>query len=104
MTSSWNHRMLDDLYLHVRRPVLRAEDLLRRGAEIGLLRLEDVRHERMRIPIDEREPAALYLHANLVSLEESVILRVQVDHVLVGVVGNDRLRALEALAEPAAKH
>ena len=66
-----------------------------------VLRLEDVRHELLRIAVDQREPRALHLHHDLVPLPEPVMLHVQVDRVLLHLVRRDRLRLLEALAEAA---
>ena len=60
--------------------------------EIAVLRGEDVRNERLRIPVDEREPAALHLNHDAVALLESVILRVEVDDELLDLVRLNKAR------------
>src|SRR5206468_665713 len=94
-----DHRNLD-----VRRGATSPEDPLRRSLEIRILRLEDVRNELLRISIDEREPAALHLHLNPVTLAEAVILGVQVDDVLLHLVRRDGFRMLETFAESAPQY
>src|SRR5215510_3123316 len=100
---SWYHRRADDRQRDIRRRVLRPIHALRRRAEIGVLRFEDVRHERLRIAIDQREPRALHLNADLVALHEAITLCVQIDRELFGLVRRDCFGLLEALAEAAAE-
>ena len=50
---------------------------------VARLRLEDVRHERLRVAIVEREPRALHLHHDAVAALERVRLVVDVDAALV---------------------
>ena len=49
--------------------------MLRRGLKILGPRLEDVRHEFLRVAIDHREPAALHLYHDPVSFEERMVMR-----------------------------
>src|SRR5438093_831105 len=79
LLTSGNERVSDDGQLDERRRLSRPEHTLRGRAEVGVLRGVDVRHECLRVAVDEREPGALDLHANPVSLEKTVILRVHVD-------------------------
>src|SRR5438132_5125650 len=61
----------------MRRILRRAIDAVRGRSEIGSLCLKDVRHEGLRIAIDEREPRALHLHHQTMSFEKRVVLRVE---------------------------
>ena len=63
------------------------------GRKSFVLGLEDVRHERLRVAVDQGEPGALDLHHDLVPLLEAVIVPVQVDRVFL-----DRGRARSARA------
>src|SRR5439155_1665670 len=79
----------------------RAIDAVRGRSKIGSLCLKDVRHEGLRIAIDEREPRALHLHHHTMSFEKRVVLRVEAPGVFRDRVRHDRLRFLEAFSEPA---
>src|SRR5438876_11205491 len=68
-------------------------------AKIALLRLEDVRHPDLRIPVDDREPGALHLHHYPVSGLEAVTLGVQVDRDRGHLVRYHRFRLFERIAE-----
>src|SRR5439155_10773023 len=63
-------------HLHGRRPARGAVHPDRRRAIVRAPSLEDIGHERLRVPVDEREPGALHLDHDAVSLEEAVILAV----------------------------
>ena len=65
----------------MRRILCRTVDAMRRFPKIRCLRLENVRNERLRVPINYWEPRALDLHHQPVPLEERVILRVQAESV-----------------------
>jgi len=54
---------------------------MRGGLEITFLRFEDIRHKRLRVSIDNREPAALHLHHHTMSFLKGVILCVQTEAV-----------------------
>jgi hypothetical protein len=55
----------------------RAVHAVRRRAEVPGRRLEDVRHERLRVAVDDREPRALDLDHDPVAALERVVLGVQ---------------------------
>src|SRR5438067_290243 len=76
-TRVWHHRQDD-----VRGEPRRAPDALPGDLEVGVLRLEDVRHILLRVAVDQWEPGALHLHHDLVPLAETVVVAVQVDGVL----------------------
>src|SRR5712692_8192846 len=65
------HRNFD-----TRRKARRAINSLRRLPVVGLLRFKDIRHEHLRVAIDNRKPAALHLHHDMVPFLENVIRRV----------------------------
>src|ERR1039458_4249116 len=73
---------------------------LRRLHIIRRLRLKDVRHELLRIPVVHREPRALHLHHDPVPLHKRVRIRVQIDRVLHRLARRHRLRLLETIPEP----
>ena len=75
-----------------------AVDAVRRRAEVARRGVEDVGHERLRVAVVHREPGALHLDHDPVTLPEGVALLVQVDDVLVDRVRRDRPRAVESLA------
>src|SRR5262249_28725526 len=83
------------------RPILRPVNALGRLPEIGLLRVADV-HEGLRIPIHEREPAAL--HHYLVARAERVVHVGQPEADGGWTSGLERLGLLEAVAKPPAEH
>src|SRR6266571_4690792 len=84
----------------MRRIPRRAMDTLLGGLEVRVLGLEDVGYVLLRIAVDQGEPCALHLDHDLVPLAEAVVAPVQIELVLVYLVGRYRLRLLEALAEP----
>ena len=51
-----------------------AEDALRRRLKVRVSRQEDIRHEALRVAIDQREPGALDLHHDPVARTEHVIV------------------------------
>ena len=70
--------------------------------EVARLRVEDVRHVCLRIPVVEREPRALHLHHDPVPLDEPVELLVQVHRERRHRVRGNRRRHGPALPVPAA--
>jgi hypothetical protein len=76
---------------------------LRRLHEVLFPRLEDIRHEGLRVPVEEREPAALHLHHDPMPALEGV------QHILQGkfdrrsLPRDESLRELITLAETAAE-
>src|SRR5689334_3293787 len=71
------HGALQDGNLYVGGRLRRAVDTLRCRLEVAVLRLEDVGHERLRVAIDEREPAALHLDGDAVPAPEAIVLGMQ---------------------------
>src|SRR5574340_257934 len=82
---------------------LAAKDPLPRRHVILILGLEDIVHELLRIAVDQREPRALHLHHDLVSLQEGMVVGVQAEPVLQRLVRRDGLRLLKAVAEASAE-
>ena len=81
-----------DWQLDEARPAGRMVDALHRFPVVAGLRPEDVRHERLRIAIVEREPARLDLHHDPVAGQEHVVRRRQREPVEQRRVGGDGLR------------
>ena len=79
----------------MRRVSCRAPDTVCLCSKIGRLRVEDVRHEDLRIAIIQREPRALHLHHDAVPLLEAIRLRRNMHRVLEHPIGRDRLRMVE---------
>src|SRR5258708_27741489 len=67
------------------------------------LRPKNVRDERLRIPVVQREPAGLYLHHDPMPGKEDMIRGRQRIVVEQGLVGRDRLRLLQTLAVASAE-
>ncbi len=79
-------------------------DALRGRDEVGRLREKDVRHELLRVPIDDREPGALHLHHDAVPGLKRVIVGGKRNHVLDRNVRRQRGGPFDALVIPAADH
>src|SRR5215467_4790076 len=91
-------RQFDEAYV----PGL-AEDSMFGLSEIARLGPENVRHERLRVAVVEREPAGLNLHHDPVPRQEDVVRRRQRERILQRRVRRNRLRIVEALAVATAK-
>jgi len=77
---------------------------VRGGFEVTFRCFENVRHKGLRISIDDREPAALYLYQDAMALLERMVLCVQAEVVIEYRVWLDRLRFFEALPISPAKN
>src|SRR5487761_61360 len=64
---------------------------------IARRRLKNIRHEFLRVAIDNREPRALHLPHDAMPLQEAMIVRVQVNRVWRHLVRHDCFRFLEAI-------
>src|SRR5579863_5736950 len=95
---SWKHRNL-----HAGRKFLRSVDPLCRFLIIGILSLENVGKEFLRVAVVDRKPGALYLDHDAVSFFENVILRVQIDGVGLDFVRSDGFGLFKRFAETAAE-
>src|SRR2546430_7928014 len=84
--------------LHIGRILRRAVPAMQSRLVVLRARLEDVGHEGLRIPVVQREPAALDLNHDAVAFSERVRLLVQVHGERLDRVRRDRLRTLPALA------
>ena len=56
--------------------------------KIRFLRFKNIRHIFLRVAVNDREPAALYLDHDPVTFFESMVDIMQVNHKLFGFVGN----------------
>ena len=72
--------------------------------EIAGLRIENISNKRLRIPVNDRKPGALYLHHDPMPLTESVVLRMKAERVFEYASGSDWLRMLEALPVASTKY
>ena len=89
-------RRLHHRHRDVRRIPARAEHSLGRRLKVRLFREEDVRHESLRVAIDHREPSALNLHHDPVSLLEDVIVGRKSDLVVQHRVRRESARASQS--------
>src|SRR4029078_5565666 len=87
-----HHRKLDEA---------RRIHALDRFAVVGGFGPEDVRNERLGIPVVEREPARLHLHHDPVARQEDMVRGRKRELVEKRLARRDRLRRFQALAIPA---
>ncbi len=95
---------LDNRKLHTRGRRRRPIDLLRRHLKIPFLRVEYIRHELLRVAVDDREPGALYLYHYLMALFKYVISSMQVDSISFYLAGSYGLRFGKTVPETPAKN
>src|SRR2546423_226006 len=78
--------------------------VLRGGLEIGRLGEKYVIDKFLRVPIVEREPAALHLDHYPMTLEKHMIVAMQIDRVFGDAVCDERFWIFKAREIPAAKY
>src|SRR5260221_10415344 len=69
------------------------------GDIVRIARLVNVLHKLLRVAIDQREPRALHLHHDPMSLQKDVVVRMQPDLVFQYTVRRNCFRLLEAAAK-----
>src|SRR5258707_1215462 len=89
--------LLHHAHTDERRLVGRVIDAMRLRLEVGCLRLKNIGHPRLRIPIVERKPRALHLHHHPMTLLETVALLMKVDGKLERRIWHQRLGHRETL-------
>src|SRR5215475_12660994 len=82
----------------------RAEHPLGRALKVRFLREEDVRRESLGVAVDHREPGALHLNHDPVSLQEDVVVGWESDLVTRHRIWRNRLGLLEAVAVAPAQY
>src|SRR6187402_185938 len=82
----------------MRRLLARSKYPLRGLLKIGILCEEDIRHELLRIAVDEREPGALHLDHDPVSFLEHVVVGRESDLVMLYRIRRNRLRLFKTIA------
>src|SRR6266852_8581890 len=87
-----------------RRILLRAVDSLRGFLKVGLLGFENIGNKFLRVAVDDREPSALDLHHNAVSLLENVVRGVQINGEKRDCIRRDGFGFFERVAKAAAEH
>src|ERR1700751_3342659 len=97
--SYWYKSRFDHGQLDMRSAI----DALLGGFVVGGAGSHDVRDERLRIPVVERDPTTLDLHHDPMSFKENMVGAVQAVAVLEGRVGRDGLGMLVACAIAATK-